>query len=322
MTPFDRRDAHRPPRDVRNADRAADGSSDEMEVEAASASIVETRSQLSETLDAIEDRLNPDRIKEQAREIVSEATEQAKAALREATIGRAEAAMNEAMRTTRGAGTTMLDTIKQNPIPAAMIGIGLGWLLFKGQSNNQSDQRFAYRGAASSGMDRQGRLWTSGAGGYSGTGGYSGYGSYSGENRSGDWDDSSGLTDRIQDTAGQAVGQAQDAAGRAVGQVQDAAGRVADNLGDTMGGLQQTTQEFAGNAQDGILRLMHDSPLVAGGIAIAAGMVVGLALPETEQEKELMGEARDSLMEQVKESARGAQQRIQDAVGQVGEPAQ
>ncbi len=314
MIPFDRRERE-----------TAGASSEEIEVEQASASIIETRGQLSETLDAIEDRLNPDRIKAQAKEIAAEVTEQAKAAVRDATIGRAESAINEAVRTTRGAGMTMLDTLKQNPIPAAMIGIGLGWLLFNAnaQSSNDNNPRGDYQGSLNPEYDREVRTWVPRYGGYSASR-YPYYGTEYGSAGRTDAEPSegNGVTDRLQDTAAQAAGRAQDATGHAVGQVQDAAGRLAGNVQETMGGLQDSTQQFAGSAQDRIQRLMHDSPLVAGGIALAAGMVVGLAVPQTERENELLGDARDSLVDQVKESAREAQERIQDAVGQAGEAAQ
>jgi ElaB/YqjD/DUF883 family membrane-anchored ribosome-binding protein len=262
-------------------------------------SIVETRSQLSETLDEIEGRLSPEHIKEQARETVAELTRQAKEAIREATIGRAETALDEVVDTTRGVGMTMLDTIKQNPIPAALIGIGVGWLLMKGQGGGANDRRYGYSPRGTSRLDPQGRLWMDE---------YNGYGPM--ERGAGDVSDA-GLTDRLQDTAGQAVGQ-----------VQDVAGRMAGNLQDTVSGFGQTTQAFTETAQERIQRVMHDSPLMVGGVAMAAGMIVGLALPETERESEIFGEARDSLIEQVKETAREAQERVQDAVGQAAAPTQ
>lgn len=293
MTSFDRWDAHRPADGRNNRPERMIESDDEVKADRVDTSIGETRHQLSETLDEIEDRLNPDRVKAQAREIVTETIHEAKDAVREATIGRAERTFDEAVRTTQGVGTSMLDTIKQNPIPAALIGIGVGWLLFNRQSTNDygrlntdySGRRYdyrGYRGVQASGLDRQGRLWMN---------------DYDGRDRMSydtDTADDRGFSGRIQDTAGQAADQAQ-----------DMAGRFADNVQQTVGGLPDTAQQFRGTAQERIRQTLTDSPLIAGGIAIAAGMVVGLAVPETEREHELLGEARDSLMEQVTEAARG-----------------
>jgi hypothetical protein len=249
--------------------------------------------------------LNPDHIKAQAREIVTETIEQAKEALRDATIGRAEQALDETMRTTRGVGITMLDTIKRNPVPAALIGIGVGWLLFNQRNGVDPDRRFderGYRGVRASGLDPQGRLWMNE------------YDRYDVSGRTADGPGERSLTDRFQDAAGHVQGTA----GQAADQAQELAGRMADNVQQTVGGLPDRAQDFATSAQDRIRRNLEDSPLIAGGIAIAAGMAVGLAIPETEREQELLGDTRDSLMEQVKESARGPMaEQLKDSARQI-----
>ncbi len=297
MTSLGRHDREEPKRDA----------GDDADVGELSGSIAETRGHLSATLDEIEDRLTPERIKAQAKEMVSEATEQAKDAVRDATIGRAETAIDEVGRTTRGVGRTMLDTIKQNPIPAALIGIGVGWLLFNGQSHNDADRLRTYDSRGSRRLDRQGRLWMSDYERYEAPD----FGRSEGE-REGN------MTDRLQSGAGQVADQVHGTAGRVAGTVQDRMGDIQDRMGD----LQDSTQQFASTAQDRIQDVMHDKPLLAGAVAVAAGMIVGLALPETEQENALLGEARDNLVEQVKETARETQGRIQNAAEQIGQAAQ
>lgn len=77
-----------------------------------------TRAEMSETVDALQEKLNPEHIKEQVVDSV-----------REATIGRAENMVSSASETVRGTGTSIVDRITDNPIPAAMVGIGIGWML-------------------------------------------------------------------------------------------------------------------------------------------------------------------------------------------------
>ena len=67
-----------------------------------------------------------------ARHMVSDEITHARAAVRDATVGRVEHMVHDARESVTDAGTSVLDTIKANPIPAAMIGIGLGWLLLGG----------------------------------------------------------------------------------------------------------------------------------------------------------------------------------------------
>ena len=76
------------------------------ELESLRLELARTRSQMSETVYAIQGRMEPQYIREQA-------TSQAK-------------------DTAREAGSSVADTIKNNPVPAAMTGagiVGLGWLI-------------------------------------------------------------------------------------------------------------------------------------------------------------------------------------------------
>ena len=91
------------------------------EVEVNRAEIERTRTDMSETVDAIQDKLSPQNIKEQAKE--------------------------QAKDTAKGAGSTIMETIRENPLPAALTGIGLGWLFVSARrSISSSEQEARYRG--------------------------------------------------------------------------------------------------------------------------------------------------------------------------------
>jgi anti-sigma factor RsiW len=70
------------------------------EVEATRARIEQTRAEMSETVDELQERLDPNRLKEQARTRASD--------------------------TARNAGSQALETLRQNPVPVAIIGGLLG----------------------------------------------------------------------------------------------------------------------------------------------------------------------------------------------------
>src|SRR5215212_3410617 len=108
------------------------GPDDQQETEEIRARIEETRAEMSGTIDAIQEKLSPDRLKEHAKEMV-----------REATVGRAEDIVSNAGQTAKGFSYDMLETIKQNPLPAALAAVGLGWLFMK-NSNNSSQDRSRY----------------------------------------------------------------------------------------------------------------------------------------------------------------------------------
>ena len=87
--------------------------------------IDETRNELTDTLDAIQDRLNP-------RTVMAHATDRVKSAATERVRNMADSASEtarEAMDYTRDTAGTVADTVRENAIPFALIGIGAGWLI-------------------------------------------------------------------------------------------------------------------------------------------------------------------------------------------------
>src|SRR5215204_7060992 len=83
--------------------------------------IDETRGDLSETLEAIGDKLDPGNIAREASQTV-----------RSATVGKVEQMTYGAQETWRDVRTgntgSIVDTITSNPIPAGMIALGVGML--------------------------------------------------------------------------------------------------------------------------------------------------------------------------------------------------
>ena len=93
--------------------------------------IAQTRVEMSETIEAIEERLRPSNLVAQAGETVrNAATEKVKSMAN--TAGHAA---------DRAMDTSFVQTVRANPIPAAMIGIGTAWLLMKGRSSESRRAR-------------------------------------------------------------------------------------------------------------------------------------------------------------------------------------
>src|SRR5918992_5511475 len=97
------------------------------------AEIRETRERMGETIEEIGERLNPNRLKAQVKEDI-----------REATIGRVENAARNTVERVSEAPRSIANVMRENPIPAAMIGIGLGWLLFNRRERNGSTASYRY----------------------------------------------------------------------------------------------------------------------------------------------------------------------------------
>ena len=100
------------------------------EVERLVDDIEETREEMTGTVEEIGDRLEP-------RNIVENATQSVKAAAAgkvEDMTTTAEEMATEAKETVRDVGGSVIDTIARNPVPAAMVGLGIGWLVMSGRS--------------------------------------------------------------------------------------------------------------------------------------------------------------------------------------------
>jgi hypothetical protein len=87
--------------------------------------IEETRADMSETIEAIQDRLSPSNV-------VANATETVKTAATQRVRDMAETATEtaqQAMDYTRQRATEAMDSARQNSIPLALLGVGAAWLL-------------------------------------------------------------------------------------------------------------------------------------------------------------------------------------------------
>ena len=100
------------------------------EVEATRAQIELTRTEMTETVDALQEKLDPETLKEQARTRATDAA--------------------------RNAGSQLVETLRQNPVPVAIIG-GLLGLAILGRVLSGGDER---RGSKTVAFDlRRGRVW-------------------------------------------------------------------------------------------------------------------------------------------------------------------
>lgn len=282
-------------------DTGAAGATDsDEEAEQIEADIDQTRAEMTETIDAIGQKLTPGNIAQQARE---------------KTVGRVEDMVSNAGYKAQEAGSGILDTIKQNPVPAAMAGIGIGWLILGRQ---RSGGGAAYAG---------GGAYT--GGGYSGTGEWGGGTTYDpGYGRPGTTTGTeTGQLSQAQERAGQVAGRAQARASEVTSQAQMRATEIADEAqvraSEIAGRAQQTAGQLAEQARwqaerarSEFDRLMQENPLAVAVAAAAVGVVAGLAVPATQREHELLGETRDRVLEKAQQAAESAVDQVQSSAQQ------
>jgi len=391
------------------------------QTQAIRADIEQTRASLSDTINEIQERLNPQTIVEQAKDsaleliehakdsakdTAEEAIDHAKQAVHDATIGKVEHMVSNVSDSVQETGSGLMGLIKSNPVPAALAGLGLGWLYMKRNEAKPAQSYSTYRqnrpstsygsysppasfsggypagnpGSArmsSPGLPGQlidsvkqnpvpaalaglsiGYMMMQGQGQQQAGSGYQSYsypvgnaaqstrqGSESLTNKVGNL--AGGVGDKVGDiasgagdvagnvasTAGDVVGNVASGVGGAVGTVAGGAagavGTVAGGVGDVVGNVASGAGDVVGNVAEGVgyqaervtnglERLFNDKPLVVGAMAVGVGAFIGLMLPETQQERQLLGEARDQLVGKVQDVA----SQTMDKVGQVADEVQ
>lgn len=269
--------------------------------------IEQTRSNLSATIDALQDKLDPTRIaeqvKDQIREKASEAFDNAKNAVKEATIGKAEKIMSsvgEAVTDLTGrAGTAVSDTsssavqyIRDNPVPFALVGIGLGLLAM----NKRRTEPSSYNSHPDSSAGNRARDLASGAA-----------------------DSARGAATRVANSAQTAAERTANAVSSAANTARDAAGSAADITRQQFHDVADQARHGARLANERLKGTLQDNPLALGMAALAAGALVGLTLPSTRVEAEYMGEARDRFVGQAKSVAQDVVGKVQRVTEKAGE---
>ncbi len=198
--------------------------------------IEQTRRQLSDTLEAIQARFQPQQLLEQVRDSVRDG-------VREAANGATDQLVGAARERALEARAALLEALRSSPFAATLASMGLGWLLQQGTPHVRA---------------------------------------------------------QAEDTARQAGESLQQVAAQAQERVQAKASELGEAAREQLQQVEAWLQRATGGA-----------PLALGALALAAGALLGFALPATPQERELLGEVRESLMQQARELAQDAGERAQ-----------
>jgi ElaB/YqjD/DUF883 family membrane-anchored ribosome-binding protein len=256
--------------------------------------IAEDRRRIGNKLDAIQQRMSPGQLVD---EVISYA---------KSSGGGAYAANLSA-------------AVKNNPVPMALVGVGLAWLMAGPKTSVASyampdDHDFPL--AIIQGEVRR-----------------SGPVTVDGENRYSHFTDSAGtrykaLTDATGRRAGHFVDESgktfrgfADASGRHYDDLRDEAGKLFDEASGWISGTWQDLTRSAGRTgdaislagrsaldtgaqlNDAILKHFRDQPLVGGALAFAVGAAIGAALPHTKTEDEAFGSASDDVKSTISRKA-------------------
>ena len=291
--------------------------------EAIADDIRETRAEMDETIDALSAKLDPSRLVDQAKDAFTSSARDAGTSMLESFKD-----------------SSMLDTIKENPLPAAAVGLSVAWFLSKmgeAESDRYRDEQFRATGDPYYAPRRRMSYGTSRR--YAAYDDDRSYGGLStGRRFPGGSDDES-----LADKASGALDTAKDKASDAVDAIQDKASHLADSAREAVSGSADATRDRARHAgqefgryerqaASWLDRQMTANPLAVGAVALAAGALVGLSVPETDAEHRAFGSQADDVKRQladvasekvdtVKSAAQDVAQEVKDKASSVADEA-
>jgi hypothetical protein len=102
-----------------------------------------------------------------------------------------------------------------------------------------------------------------------------------------------------------------DIAARTQETVADYAARTQETVADYAARAQETVGEYTERAQTEFDRLLRDNPLALGVVALAVGAAVGMAIPETQRERAMIGDVGHQLVDKAQNLAQGAIDKVQ-----------
>jgi hypothetical protein len=248
--------------------RATPGNGHRRDADEIEHDLAEIRAEIGNTLAAIQQRFSPG-------ELLSQIVGGARGVGRDVGRGSVDFLSN------------LGQTVRDNPVPAALVGIGLAYLLLSGggrpgarEDRGRAGRRRAVRAESEERTERP----------------------------------ATGLLDARQER-GEDGGETPARIAEAAGGAREATRRGAERL-------RSATAELSDRARSGALRararatgVVHDQPLVIGALGLAVGAALGAAVPTTRRERAALGPAADAvkgrigapLREAIEPSAREAE---------------
>ena len=260
--------------------------------------------------------------------------------------------VDEAIAYAKGSGggeflSNLTGSMKSNPIPVALMGVSLAWLMSGQKPSVQTDVGKSQEHPL---VPVTGTIRRTGPVEQIGESRYSHFTDEAGAkframsdaagNRAGHFTDEAGRTYRgFADKTGRQIHDIRDETGRlfddASGWVaaswQDlkhSAARAGHHVSEAGRSAGRTTMDMGASVRDSaqalnetIFRQFRDQPLVGGALAFAVGAAIGAALPRTEREDALMGEMSDDVKGKVAAEASHAMDKAEAVATEVSHTA-
>lgn len=192
--------------------------------------------------------------------------------------------------------------VRDNPLPLAMIGAGIAWLLM-GNGTNARSLNSRWNGRVSSEPDTFG---ASGAEVWEGAAGVElpNSGAYESSANSG-----SSISER--------VGSASERVGSAYNAAEEAASSAAHSVGESMRNVTHRAGEASGRAQRMLSDTLDREPLILGALGIAVGAAIGAMVPRTRAEEAYLAPYGEKIREKTKQAVEHGMEKTRETASTV-----
>jgi|GEM_PF-3375092 len=259
-----------------------------------------TRQQLNQTIDAIQSRLSPQNLIAGARD-----------SMMSATRDRIDQAGSVVQQTAHGASDVITGALVDTPVIGTLVGAALSIFAHTGKTGGTTMDPQAQRPIDTATQNAQQVASNAAAQAQQLAGQAQQFGSQvAGQAQqlgSQVADQAQQLGGQVADQAGQIAAQAQQVGGQVAAQAQQVGGQVAAQAQQGAQVVQRQVQGATGWLQ----HTVEENPLVIGALALAAGIAIGFAVPQTTSEHKLMGGTRDNLVQNVQSSVQDTVQKVQ-----------
>ncbi len=286
------------------------------QTDALRAEIERVRAETNETLHEIQKRLSVDR----ARDIISNATK-----------GKVQDMTRKASEITKNWGASVWGLVRDNPIPTAMVGTGIAWMI-KNRTAGDSETEYELSEEEYYRMYPEEALEEAPIGDIH-------YRPYQAEEYG---ETSEAVSKRVhegrkklKEARGYGKKRAREAAERAGRRAEELRRsarseleKVSERTRERAYAVRSAAERAGIRAREqghrfkqGLFHTMEENPLAFAGAVFALGAIVGLAVPEARKEREVLGRKRDELIERARETGREQVEKVKKVAEEAKEAA-
>ena len=234
------------------------------------AQIDETRRQMDRTIDALGQRMQGRHLVDEALHLVRKQTEN----------GNMTHLKNQLKRSADTAVHSVIDTVKANPIPAALVGAGIAWYMYS-QTRDDSQNNYYADGDPIRGYSDEP------------------YGEGDGRSDVGQYVNGreAGMRERIRDKTEAVKERSQEVMQTAKDKLHEAGERA----GEIGAEVKERSKQLYRQGRQKVARTFDERPLESGLVCLALGLIAGLSLPTSERVRSAVAPRARQLKERSRE---------------------